>query len=164
MLRLLKVAAVAAAFVACASSAPADPPQVIEGMPDNAIPVLQICVPIQPTADAPAIEGAPGRQRVIRTAFAAIALASWGYGTPNFDGPPPLPFQRDNSATIVFTDPPHIAAECKMDTDDIEGCSDIGPVFRKIWITNPCRVREHYAQILCHELGHVNGWPANHPR
>jgi hypothetical protein len=93
-----------------------------------------------------------------------LAAGAWGYGTTAFDGPPPVRFQHDTSATITFTDPPEIARQCHAPVDETEGCADIGPVHRKIWITNPCRVREHYAQILCHELGHLNGWPANHPK
>lgn len=30
---------------------------------------------------------------------------------------------------------------------------------------NPCAFRgERFAQLMCHELAHVHGWPADHPR
>ncbi len=32
-----------------------------------------------------------------------------------------------------------------------------------IWADNPCLYSDPYAIILCHELAHVNGWPAHHP-
>lgn len=33
-------------------------------------------------------------------------------------------------------------------------------------LPNPCSFRrgEEYAELMCHELGHVNGWPPKHPR
>lgn len=32
-----------------------------------------------------------------------------------------------------------------------------------VLVRNPCRVQgSWYARLLCHELGHVNHWPANH--
>lgn len=34
----------------------------------------------------------------------------------------------------------------------------------RIWIENPCLYQGAYAALLCHELGHVNGWPGDHPR
>ena len=34
----------------------------------------------------------------------------------------------------------------------------------KITVANPCLLKKRgwYANLLCHELGHANGWPANH--
>jgi hypothetical protein len=29
---------------------------------------------------------------------------------------------------------------------------------------NPCAWRDPYAKMMCHELGHANGWAAGHPR
>lgn len=31
-------------------------------------------------------------------------------------------------------------------------------------VPHPCQSSGEYAKIVCHELGHVNGWPADHPR
>lgn len=33
-----------------------------------------------------------------------------------------------------------------------------------IYVPNPCRWRDPYATLLCHEMGHVNGWSAFHER
>jgi hypothetical protein len=35
-----------------------------------------------------------------------------------------------------------------------------------ITLPDPCPFAftgDHYAQIVCHEMAHVNGWPADHP-
>ena len=29
-------------------------------------------------------------------------------------------------------------------------------------VPNPCAYRGYYAELMCHELGHVNGWGAEH--
>jgi hypothetical protein len=33
-----------------------------------------------------------------------------------------------------------------------------------IYVPNPCRWGDGYATLMCHELGHVNGWSAEHER
>jgi hypothetical protein len=54
-----------------------------------------------------------------------------------------------------------------QDTDSFEGCNAYGSygtlacTTRKdkvMIMPNPCQYEEDYAQLLCHELGHVRGW------
>ena len=69
---------------------------------------------------------------------------------------------------IEFVRPDDVAGRCEargleqeVSSDEaITGCASEG------WITvsNPCMslTTGWYARTLCHELGHVNGWPVNH--
>jgi hypothetical protein len=91
-------------------------------------------------------------------------LASWGYGTPHFDGWPPKRFRGDNSAKVDFVNPSRINEACGTKPDPNypeEACQD-GDHFV---LPNPCTFprSDFYAQVACHELGHENGWPGNHP-
>lgn len=97
-----------------------------------------------------------------------LAASAWGYGTTAFDGWPPLRFTRDTSAFIHFVAPQFVSAKCddgKPDPDHpTEACS-FGPP-SEVYVPNPCDydARDDYARLLCHEIGHLNGWPANHPK
>ena len=97
-------------------------------------------------------------------AAAAVAL------TPNSslysDVTPPVRYQGDASVQLdvtsqsgidqrchpVFGEPP---AGMKTDACEIGG---------RIIAPNPCSYPQSdaYAHLLCHELGHANGWPATH--
>jgi hypothetical protein len=95
------------------------------------------------------------------------AIASvWGYGSPDFDatadGPPPSRYEHDSTVNVTFTEGASMERSCNDYENNLEGCADIGGPH--IWITNPCTVQQSYAQILCHELAHTNGWAADHPR
>lgn len=91
-----------------------------------------------------------------------LAAAAWGYGTPNFDGWPPVRYTKNNTAFVHFTDKKSIARGCLDDRD--EACS-FGPP-NELYVPNPCKfdARDDYARLLCHEIGHLNGWPDNHPK
>jgi hypothetical protein len=86
--------------------------------------------------------------------------------TPNStyysDGLPPERFRKNGTILVQFTDQATIdaicgKAPCKMTT---LGCTDR----RQMTLPNPCSypASDQYAQLVCHELGHVNGWPRTH--
>lgn len=84
-------------------------------------------------------------------------------GSTMDDGWPPPRYRRDTWAHVLFVAPKRITTFC----DDVpnppgwetEACQEGFTV----WMPNPCLFDEEYARILCHEIGHVNGWSNNHP-
>lgn len=75
---------------------------------------------------------------------------------------PPIEYQRNNGARIVFATRQELHRRCS--SSHAAACTDkIGDEWI-IFMPNPCNEpkREAYAMKLCHELGHVNGWPADH--
>lgn len=71
---------------------------------------------------------------------------------------------------IEFIDPSDIPDRCVY-RGGVEGMSDVETVkacrnSALVSIGNPCTIDrpDWYSNLLCHELGHVNGWPANHSR
>jgi hypothetical protein len=34
---------------------------------------------------------------------------------------------------------------------------------KTIWMPDPCQFSGAYAELMCHELGHVRGWHKSHP-
>ena len=80
---------------------------------------------------------------------------------------PPERFQRDGAALIIFASIGAVATLCGG--PDGEGHAPIGCAGVKdrtpiIIAPNPCLAagQDVYAAIMCHELGHVNGWPPSH--
>ena len=97
---------------------------------------------------------------------AAAALAMPPKPTPFSNGKPPARFQGHATVTLQVTDQQGIDAVChalfgqppaNMKTD---GCQ----TGERIILPNPCTFPEtdRYAALLCHELGHANGWTMNH--
>ena len=75
---------------------------------------------------------------------------------------PPEQYQTSRRASIEFMDKGQARAFCTTFT----GTPAIACANQHlIWIENPCLHQgQSYADLLCHELAHVNAWPANHPR
>jgi hypothetical protein len=74
---------------------------------------------------------------------------------------PPARFQSDTTASVEFIAAERIIPRCieRGATVLANACADT----RLITITNPCEYQhESYAKRLCHELGHINSWPADH--
>jgi hypothetical protein len=74
---------------------------------------------------------------------------------------PPARFQRDTTASVEFIAAERIIPRCLERGAMIlaNACADT----KLITITNPCNYQhEPYAKRLCHELGHINSWPADH--
>jgi hypothetical protein len=72
---------------------------------------------------------------------------------------PPQRFQGNTAAAVVFTDERTVQRMCPHVRMAV-GCT----VGRTIYVPNPCRWGDAYATLLCHELGHVNGWSTHHER
>lgn len=74
---------------------------------------------------------------------------------------PPARFQRPTVAQVEFLAAEQIIPRCIERGAMIlaNACADQ----KLITITNPCEYQhESYAKRLCHEMGHVAGWPADH--
>ena len=74
---------------------------------------------------------------------------------------PPARFQANTTATVEFLSAEAIIPRCLERGAMIlaNACADT----KLITITNPCNYQgESYARRLCHELGHINSWPADH--
>lgn len=74
---------------------------------------------------------------------------------------PPARFQSDTTASVEFFAAERIIPRCLERGAAVlaNACADT----RLITITNPCAYQgESYARRLCHEMGHVAGWPADH--
>jgi hypothetical protein len=75
---------------------------------------------------------------------------------------PPQRYQGDTGAVVIFANAASIAAMCgATNLIACAGKKDGTPI---IAVPNPCLFANSdlYAAILCHEMGHVNGWPAAH--
>ena len=96
--------------------------------------------------------------------MALLALSIVGCATMQSIDPvqsPPARFQRPTVAQVEFLAAEAIIPRCIERGAMIlaNACADT----RLITITNPCEYQhESYAKRLCHEMGHVAGWPADH--
>jgi hypothetical protein len=83
--------------------------------------------------------------------------------TFEFAGQPPLRYREDASTVVEFTSADEVNRRCAG------GVPICGKRFlgcrrgNKLIMPHPCRANpESYAALLCHEVAHVNGWPAYH--
>jgi hypothetical protein len=96
--------------------------------------------------------------------MALLALSIVGCATIQSIDPvqsPPARFQRPTVAQVEFLAAEQIIPRCIERGAMIlaNACADQ----KLITITNPCAYQgESYARRLCHEMGHVAGWPADH--
>ena len=84
---------------------------------------------------------------------ATLLLAGCG---PQVERPPPQ-FQGDRSVTITFVaDADAACRKIKPDahSGEIYGCA----IYSALILPNPCGQTGAYADLVCHELGHANGW------
>jgi hypothetical protein len=94
---------------------------------------------------------------------AMLAAASAALFT---DARPPVRFQDDAVFLVEVRDQRGINAECQLlfgvppEGMKTDACTIDGRVIAP----NPCdySLTETYARMLCHEMGHVNGWPPVH--
>jgi hypothetical protein len=81
---------------------------------------------------------------------------------------PPDRFQRDSAALTIYASQEVIAHYCgPLGTPGAPAVACSGKTNEGVPILfapNPCLLAEGdlYAAILCHELGHLNGWPKEH--
>jgi hypothetical protein len=75
---------------------------------------------------------------------------------------PPAEYQRSRPVLVEFVTPEAVMLRCMQRGAFLPSiaCADR----EVITIGNPCAFGGAYAAILCHELGHANGWPPHHPR
>jgi hypothetical protein len=73
---------------------------------------------------------------------------------------PPDRYMGDTAAVVIFS----IQTVKDNCGDAALGCSGFSNGVPIIAAPNPCplALRDLYAAILCHEIGHLNGWPATH--
>ncbi len=73
-------------------------------------------------------------------------------------------YRNDTRAMVHFTQA--AAQQCNeiFDLAGVDACARIG--VGEVWMPNPCSAYwrgDRYADLMCHEIGHTNGWPATHP-
>lgn len=86
------------------------------------------------------------------------------------DARPPLRFQREAMVVVQLKTQAEIGAVCESLRQDPPppgrrylACAT--PALHVAYLSNPCDYPdERYAKTFCHELGHLNGWPGDHPR
>ena len=101
---------------------------------------------------------------LILIAAGATALAP--NSTIYSEGPPPERFQKAATLTLELSDQAGIDRKCQAlfgrlpDGLKANACH----TGDRVIMPNPCSFpqTETYARLLCHELGHENGWPATH--
>lgn len=93
-------------------------------------------------------------------AGAAVASAALGGSVLR----PPLRFQGNNWALVQWVDWKDVDPMCRelgaktAPGRVIQACTREHYMIRP----NPCPLSGYSADVDCHELGHVNGWPADH--
>jgi len=128
-----------------------------------ALLLISGCVPVRHADTRSATTSAPQCQKpqiVLVKPDHPVAPNSTYYS----DGAPPARFRADNQVEVVFRSPTEVARICGGGTPptcgmQILACQQGG----KIYMPNPCgSAEEFYGRLLCHELGHLNGWPSTH--
>lgn len=107
-----------------------------------------------------------GQRAVIGIGCAFIVgLALWALGWLVFSAfaqlPPPMAYRSAVRVSVLFESPRNVRGFCAMLTQgglrDVDACA--GPGF--MILTDPCAGRyrrDEYAALVCHEIGHVNGF------
>jgi hypothetical protein len=104
---------------------------------------------------------------MLATLAAAAAIAVLASAPTMFtDVWPPGAFQKDTTVTVEFAGQNAIERTCHP----LFGAPPKGMITRachtgrRLVMPNPCTFPrdDEYARLLCHELGHANGWPASH--
>ena len=102
----------------------------------------------------------------IMLAVALLAAPSAPVLAPNStttsDAWPPVRFQGDNAARVLFVAPGLIDSLCGEPPAGfaVEACEKDGVIV----LPNPC-LSDHsdeFARLTCHEIGHIAGWPGTH--
>lgn len=103
---------------------------------------------------------------IIHLLLAAATATVTANATPYNDGAPPQRFRDDVTVSIDIRDQAGIDSECHA----MFGAPPPGMktnacyTGKKVIMPNPCSFpkTDTYAHMLCHELGHANGWPSTH--
>jgi hypothetical protein len=100
--------------------------------------------------------------------IAAVVAAAAVVAKPGLynDGTPPKRFRHDATITVQLTDQPGINRDCQALFGKPPPGSKTNACYTgtKAIMPNPCDypATDAYAHMLCHELGHANGWPSTH--
>lgn len=81
------------------------------------------------------------------------------------NGAPPQRFRGDRSFHVQFVAPSKIEEACGLAKPICGYRMAACRRGNKLIIPNPCTgnaILEPYGKLVCHELGHANGWPAYH--
>lgn len=104
------------------------------------------------------------------TILLAVA-APFGPGTVNYDGWPPARYDAHAIVKVRFADPSDINGPfCGKAAAGMQtlACAAFDNTSGEWIITlpEPCSYpqSDNYARLACHEKGHANGWPGNHPK
>lgn len=95
-------------------------------------------------------------------ALLALAIASPLIVTNEFHIP--QKYRGDTTALVYFTDQKTIDKNCGKQADP--RLYTVACAYQKrmtMYLPNPCKDKdadkpESYAHVLCHEIGHLNGW------
>lgn len=104
---------------------------------------------------------------MLKPALALAALALAPNSTIYSDATPPLRFQQGTAAVLITVHPSMLPAMCGVTVPkgyELQACMIVENDAPVIIMPNPCMVEatDAYAHLLCHETGHVNGWPGSH--
>jgi hypothetical protein len=98
--------------------------------------------------------------------LAATSVALAPNSTTVSDARPPERFLADKTVTVQFTDQSGIDKVChpRFGTPPAGMKTNACATGSRVVVPNPCDFAqtERYAHLLCHELGHMNGWPSTH--
>lgn len=118
-------------------------------------------------------------RKIVKAALTAVAAVAVSFvfvtaAAANFDKDgylsddrPPLRFQSNNATVIGFVSVLETYCGTAPPGYQVQACvrqmKNGGTV---MFMPNPCAYPDSdaYAHLACHELAHINGWPANHPR
>lgn len=83
------------------------------------------------------------------------------------DALPPVDKREDTFVGVQFGSSARIATSCSGGIPGADACETRdGRRVPLLILPNPCAYQvsgDPYAILTCHELGHANGWPGNHP-
>lgn len=81
-----------------------------------------------------------------------------------FGQTPPRQYQQGTRVVVQFESAQNVASMCSLITSgrlqNRAACANTEIIIAP----NPCDYGGRYAEIMCHELAHVNGWGADHRR
>lgn len=91
----------------------------------------------------------------------ALVLATSIPTTLVYDGMPPDRFQQSAEVRVKFVPEPNSEGACGISSRGIFEACVRG---HTVYLPNPCPLgnTERFARLTCHEMAHVNGWPADH--
>lgn len=78
---------------------------------------------------------------------------------------PPEQYQNDGVYRTHFMASAALECRSRFGLHSVEACAS--HLETEAWMPNPCAAfwrGDRYADLMCHELGHMNGWPGDHSR